>query len=246
MSNPYRKYDGFSYREIGWRLRRQQIPEPIIQQTIANIKEWRAVRTKERRQERERAKAWGEVISALQHERRIVRSMVRYKTASPAPERDEFVQDYFTLLNTLYERLLEGKNLTRDDSGKRIWPKHSHWTDFVPDKIKRAFKESAGLIPPRQKAKFKEPFQRADPKDLRDLRHGRLLRHIRKELLAVKQSLVINPDNERAQRKLHALETASIRAKDLEDNAHVPNHWADLVPELLVKNQTDDDDDDDE
>lgn len=235
MKHPYTKYDNMSYREIGWKLRYQRVPEPLIEQTLEMIRAWRAQRTAERRRDRERSKAWSEVISALQHERRIVRSMVRYKTATPAPERDAFVRDYSDALETVYEKLLAKK---RREGG---WPAFSHWTDFVPEKIKQAFKDEAELIPPRQRAKFKAPFQRTDPTKLRDLRQGRLLRRVYKDLLAVRQTLSISPNDERAKRKLHALETAQIRIKDMDDSAHVPNHWADMVPELLVKNRNDED-----
>lgn len=241
MRNAYTKYDGKTYREIGWQLRYRNIPEPIINQTLAAIREWRAKRTADNRRERERKKAWDEVISALQHERRIVRSMVRYKTATPAPERDAFVQDYFDALNTLYEKLLAGRNKP-DENKKLRWPEHSHWTDFVPARVKQAFAMEADDIPPRQKAKFKRPFERTAPVDLHHLRQGRLLRKARKDLLAVQQTLSITPDNEQAKRKLHALETALLRIREMDHRAHVPNHWADMVPELLVKNKTDEDD----
>lgn len=241
MANPYRKYDGLSYREIGWRLRYQHMPEALIEKTIEGIKEWRAARTLEKRRKRVRETAWSEVISLLQHERRIVRAMLRYKTKDPAPERDEFVQAYFDVLTQLYERLLSKKNLGEGDPPRKEMPKHSHWVDYVPEKTRRAFKLAADEIPHRQKARFKEPFMRVSTFELHDLRKGRLLRKTRKDLQAVEQRLLVSPDDEQAQRKQHALRTAVQRINAMEANAHVPNHWADVIPELLVNYQPEDD-----
>lgn len=241
MSNPYRKYDGLSYRDITWRLRYQHLPEVMIDQTIASIKEWRAARALDKRRKRERETAWGEVISLLQHERRIVRAMLRYNTKDPAPERDEFVQAYFDALTRVYEDLVSRRNLGEGEPRRKGMPAHSHWTDYVPEKVKQAFRAAAGDIPHRQKAKFKEPFLRVSTFDLHDLRKGRLLRKTRKDLQAVEQRLKISPDDEQAKRKQHALQTAVQRITAMEPNAHVPNHWAEVIPELLVKNQTDED-----
>ena len=88
MSDPFRKYDRLSYREIGWQLRYRQTPEELIDQTIAAIKEYRRQRTAAKAASRQRHKFWGELLHSLQHERKIVRAMLRYKTTTPTPERD--------------------------------------------------------------------------------------------------------------------------------------------------------------
>ena len=113
-------------------------------------------------------------------------------------------------------------------------------TDYVPEHIRARVTQAAADVPPRQRARFKEPFARTSPIELCTLRQGRILRKAKADLLAVRQSLLINPDNEQAQRKEHAIETAIERIKEMEVNAHVPNHWAAMVPDLLVMNQEDD------
>ena len=233
MADPFRKYAGLTYREIGWRLRYQQMPEEMIEQTLSSIKEHRRSLTNAKAQLRERDKQWGEVISSLQHERKIVRSMLRYKTKEPSPERDDFIAAYMGVLDTLYERLQAKKRLNRE------LPDHSHWTDYVPDRIKDAFIEEADLVPPRQKARFKAPFKRTDPTKLRDLRHGRLVRHIRKALDTALARLTAYPDDKRATRQEYLLRKALHRTQVLPIDAHVPNHWRDMVPDLLALEDSD-------
>lgn len=234
MADPFRKYQGLTYREIAWRLRYTQMPEEMIESTIASIKEHRRALATAKAKIREREKQWGEVLASLQHERKIVRSMLRYKTKEPAPERDEFLAHYMTVLDELYEKLQAKKRLDRE------LPTHSHWTDYVPERVRKAFIEEADLVPPRQKARFKQPFKRTDPTKLRDLRQGRLLRHIQKALDTVIGRLEIDPDNPRYGRLEYLLRKALHRTKKLPIDAHVPNHWKYMVPDLMDQDDEDD------
>ena len=223
-----RKFDGLSYRDMRWRLHRQGLPDEMIEQTVASVQAYRKARADSKRQKLVHGKAWKELIAALQHERRIVRSMVRYKTAEPAPERDDFINSYFAALNRLYEKLEQKRK-----DGKSAMPEHSHWTDYVPEHIKAAFAEAAAGIPPRHKAKIKEPFKRTSPLDLRNLRHARLLRRTTNERATVMLRLQADPDDDRAQRKVQVLATALKRLARMDADAHVPDHWRDLVPEMV-------------
>ena len=94
---------------------------------------------------------------------------------------------------------------------------------------------TADTIPPRQKAKFKMPFRKADPIRLRDLRHGRLLRRIHKELDTAITTLDMAPNDSKASRKEFLLREALKRVKEMPDTAHVPTHWRDVVQDLMQK-----------
>jgi hypothetical protein len=229
MKDPYAKFDGISYRDIQWKLRSEQMPEDLVDKTLEAIRASRQERSDAKRRRRVSDLAWGEVIFALQHERKIVRSMVHYKTRTPAPERDELVAAYHAALAKLYSQL----TLLRRRGGM---PEHTHWTDFVPQHIKDAFIQESAAIPPRAKAKFKEPFQRTLPIDLRNRRHARLLRRTNAEMATAKLRLESDPDNARAARKVEVLDKALKRIRLMDSTAHVPDHWCDIVPELLVGN----------
>lgn len=227
MRDPYKKYEGIAYRELLGKLRREGMSEQEAEETILDIKRTRAVRSNSKRQQKELAKQWGEVIEALQHERRILRGMVRYKTKTPAPERDEFVTQYYAALSMLYERLCKKRSLERE------LPEHSHWTDFVPDRIKDALITAASAVPPRDKAKFKEPFQRTSPINLSIRRQERLLRATRATLEAVLIKQDVATEDPKLDRKEWLLREALNRIKALPSNAHVPNHWADMVRDMM-------------
>ena len=220
-------YERLTYREIRHRLHAEGRPESEIEHYILLIREARHVRSNEKRRIKEHKKRWAEVIAALQHERRIVRGMVRYKTKTPAPERDDFVQRYYQVLTALYEELLAKRHI------EQVLPEHDHWTDFVDDSIKAKFIKRAHAIPQRDKSKFKEPFQRTSPAALADLRRGRLLRYTRATLETLLTRIDENPDDPKLERKEQLLREAIKRINAMPQNAHIPNHWADVVRDML-------------
>lgn len=232
MRDPYKKYEGIAYRELRFKLLREGRPEQEVEDTILDIRHTRAVRATQKKQQLQLKKQWGEVIEALQHERKIVRGMVRYKTKTPAPERDDFVSHYYALLTSLYEKLCQKRSL------EQVLPDHDHWTDFVPDRVKDAFAVAANGVPPRDKAKFKEPFQRTSPIILADRRRSRLLRATRATLEAVILRQDVDGPTESLIRKEWLLRETIKRVGELPANAHVPNHWADMVRDKM---HTDDD-----
>ena len=227
MTDLHRKYAGWAYREIRAKLFSEGQTPATVELALAHLKQQRSAQSIAKRQRKELDKQWGEVIEALQHERRIVRSMVRYKTQTPAPEREEFVADYFAVLNKLYEKLEKIRRIDRE------LPEHSHWTDFVPDRIKEAFRVAADAVPPRDRAKFKQPFQRTSPINLSLKRKARLLRYTRATLETIIERLDDDPDNAMLARKEMLLREAIKRMNALPDNAHVPNHWAQMIPDLM-------------
>lgn len=229
MRDPYKKYEGLSYRDLLFKLVREGVPEHEAEEIILDIKRTRAVQSNNKRRQKELTKQWGEVIEALQHERRILRGMVRYKPKTPAPEREEFVSQYYAALTTLYEKLCRKRSLDQE------LPEHSHWTDFVPARVKDALIEAANAVPPRDRAKFKEPFQRTSPISLSIRRKERLLRATRATLEAVLVKQDVNVEDPRLDRKEWLLRAALQRLKELPDNAHVPNHWAEMVQDMMQK-----------
>ena len=230
MSDPFRRFDGLTYREITARLERDGLPPEQVEATLTDIRAHRSHRSNAKRHRRESNKQWGEVIQTLQHERRILRGMVRYKTKEPAPERDDFVVQYMKVLDTLYEKLQAKRRLSHE------MPEHSHWVDYVPDRIKQAFIRAADMVPVRDRAKFKTPFQRVSPPALTDLRRSRLLRYTRATLEAVIAKQDVDPDDTKAHRKEWLLREAIKRINELPFNAHVPNHWADMVRDVMYEN----------
>ena len=154
MPNLLRKYHRKTLDQVRWSMRHQEMPEILIEQTTETLRKLRLEDRKRKAHAREMKKLWGEIINPLQHERAIVRSMVRYKPRTPAPERDEYVQAYDAALTKLYHKLIKIKTDTD------ATPEHRHWVDYVPDHIRQALSQAAADVPVRPKSKFKLPFER--------------------------------------------------------------------------------------
>ena len=225
MRNAFSKYDGLSYRDITWTMRGEGLPEQLIQDTLEQLREFRRARTAAKAKRRQADKQWGEVISALQHERKIVRSMLRYKTKEDAPERADFVRHYFDVLTTLYERLKTKKLAAQE------MPPHDHWTDYVPEKIKDAFRSESYALPRRDRAKAKEPFERKLPAELHNLKKARLLRATHKQLNTVLEKLAQEPTSVKYAEQASAMRKALENIHALEPTDHVPNTWHAMVDE---------------
>lgn len=215
MRDPFAKFRSMTYRSIQWQLRREEMPEDLIDKTIAAIKEQRSSLTNAKRKRTAHKRAWDELIAPLQHERRIVRSMVNYKTRTPSPEREQFAQDYYAVLSKAYDKLAALR------AAQDKLPEHDHWTDYVPDRIKDAFIEEAALIPPRAHAKMKIPFERTVPALLHNKRKTRMMRHIYAEI----ETASAAGDTDKAKKLRLALD----KLKALPDNAHIPGHWSGLL-----------------
>jgi len=223
MAHPYRKFDGLSYRDVLARLKRQQLPEEIIEQTIHTLRAYRKERGDNRRATLVRRRAWAEVISVLQHERRIVRSMRKYTTREASPQRTEFIDAYMAVLDRLHGKLtLEHRQATHA-------PPHDHWVDYVPDHIKTAITHAAAGIPRTAHAKTKEPFTRTTPTKLNQRRKDRLYRRCLTERNTLLDKLAIDPHDDETKKKVSAITQALERLKEMEPTDHVPNHWAGLL-----------------
>ena len=244
MSDPFKKFDGLTYREISHRLRTRQLPEPLIDQTITALRAYRAQRANAKRRAQANARMWAEVLEPLRHERGIVRSMARYKTTPPNPEREQFVTAYAVVLATLHERL------TLKMRAGEV-PEHSHWVDFIPEHIKARVQAAADAVPHRAKVRTREPFQRTAPSIIAHRRKHRLLAQARGKLSAINQEFVVIVDAMEGERpsleqearlaalekQAHRLRVAIKRINATGSNDHVPNHWSDMVPDLFINEE---------
>tara|TARA_R110000868_G_scaffold33934_1_gene122797 strand:- start:127 stop:873 length:747 start_codon:yes stop_codon:yes gene_type:complete len=234
LEKNYKKYDGKSYREILGDLRKK-MSGTEADDYVDEIKAFRKQRHKNKSATRVRTKRYAEIILALQHERKIVGAMVRYKTASPCPERVAYVQAYNAVLTKVHAMLTELKTKSRDEEAVENPPhsgqKKDHWSDYVPPHIKERVYNLSALVPQRHKAKAKEPFQRTIPVPLHNLRRGRLMRQIQAEMGTITNIIQMDDafDAEKLEGKRSDLRRALDKLKDLSPTDSVPSTWHGLL-----------------
>lgn len=223
-------FDGLDYRTLTRRLRKSY-PEPEVDRIIDEVKKYRKQRKNEHIHLCHARQRWGDLIAGLQHERKIVRTMLRYKPTSLAPERQEFVQAYAQVLDTLHARLC----LRRDTTNEL--PEHDHWVDYVPERIKMPLRMAQENIPARTKARTKAPFERRIPSAIHKRVREKLLRNIQTEKDNAQRMLNINPDDAKAVNKLLRLNKALDTLNKMHPSEPLPNTWHGLLSNPKGKNE---------
>lgn len=201
---------------------------------------------------------WRELLTPLANEQRSVRSMLNYESQKyPNPQRREALNAYAQILAKLKERLRayryygertpkeQAKHL-KQEKGKEIPNEGKHWTDWVPDHMKRAIGQAFAEIPRAAKARIKDPFPRTMSKaDNIKLR----IKHIataKREILEAEQELTLIRELNKGQPS-EAERDAQAKVKHtqnilnwlilLDDDEQVPHTWGELyVAELPVVN----------
>lgn len=179
MAYRYAKYLQMSANQLHNALAEKGLPPSEIEQAKIIIAEQKAKRRADRAHRAQMALHWGELVAPLTHERKIVRSIMRYKHSSP--ERTLALEAYLAVLDTLNARL---KLMRREHNQTPLQahPDKHHWADYVPQRIKDKVIALFDAIPHIAKAKRKRPFERTVPVILHNKQRDRLYRRTLKDL----------------------------------------------------------------
>jgi len=175
-----------SYAHMGERdlhnalSRRHDSPE-TIERIKAQVREMRKNLKVKRAHKRQLDHTWGEFLAPLIHERKVVRSMLGYKSAKSGDARTLALQAYIQVLDTLRGRL-ELLKREKSETPMQLYPERTHWCDHVPAHIRERVVTLFDAIPPVVRAKRKRPFERTVPVILHGKQKDRLLRRTLKDL----------------------------------------------------------------
>ena len=160
--------------------RRHDSPE-TIERIKAQVREMRKNLKVKRAHKRQLDHTWGEFLAPLIHERKVVRSMLGYKSAKSGDARTLALQAYIQVLDTLRGRL-ELLKREKSETPMQLYPERTHWCDHVPAHIRERVVTLFDAIPPVVRAKRKRPFERTVPVILHGKQKDRLLRRTLKDL----------------------------------------------------------------
>jgi hypothetical protein len=236
MEQSYRKYLSFSQRDLALHLERQSSTlTPLEKQEILRVVgEERSKLRSANAQKRYADTAWKELLHPLNVERRIVASMLRYKSkAYRVPERDKAVAAYSEVLDKVRRLLTTYQKDHALPPSKLAKEKHApnngeHWTDWVPSHVKAKVCALFDAIPKNYKAKVKTPFERRILDTPQHKRRINLAQQVKRELAAAYKDLATepeeydNPDHHAYIERLHLAEKA-VAALSEED--HIPKTW---------------------
>jgi hypothetical protein len=184
-------YMKFSPKELHNALIKRNLQPLMVEHIKRTVREQQLKLRAEKSKEGQLKFYWQQINAPLKAEIKIVRSMLSYKTWNPNEKRIEALEVYAGVLNELRVKFrlyeLRDKILPTQLAKEKNLPNRGiHWVDWVPEKIKTRVYELFADIPPKAKAKQKEPFMRTIPitlnADLRERLHIRTSKELDNEV----------------------------------------------------------------
>jgi hypothetical protein len=163
---------------------------------------------------------WGEFLAPLIHERKTVRSIMRYKGST---ERADALEAYLAVLDRVQEKLYLLRR-EKNQTPLQIHPERTHWSDYVPQRIRDEVCDAFSAIPHKPKAKTKVPFLRTVPVILHNKQRARLERRTIKALGVAESNHMVDPSEENAQ-ALTRIKDALKIIRTMQPNEPVPATW---------------------
>jgi len=163
---------------------------------------------------------WGEFLAPLIHERKTVKSIMRYKGGT---ERADALEGYLLVLDRVQEKLYLLRR-EKNQTPMQIHPERTHWSDYVPQRIRDEVSDAFNAIPHKAKAKTKVPFLRTVPVILHNKQRARLERRTIKALGVAEIDHTIDPSEENAQ-TLARIKDALKIIRAMQPNEPVPATW---------------------
>lgn len=224
MKNPFAKYDGRTYRDIYHILIRDH-PGAMAHDLIEQIRAFRRERRSLQATHRVCRELWSDVLAGLNHERKIMRSMNRYKPQTDSPERQAFIDLYTAVLEQTHA-VIKHHYYNADSP-----PKYTHWTDYVDDADKDAVYDATARIPIRAKVKIKIPFERTIPSILHNKKRQKLEYRLDREMETTRRCLDVTPDDPMLLLKMTRMKAAKKILNKLHPTDDLPTTWHRLLGE---------------
>jgi hypothetical protein len=228
MDTSYKHYIKLTPNQLHARLVARKTPPYQAESIKKIVAEQQALLKSENARTKQLTRLWREFMQPLEAERDNVQGMLRYKGCEN-DERREALEAYLTVLNALKAKMInhckqDRMTPTMVASDKNLPNDGTHWTDWIPQKIKDRVITLFQEIERKPKAKIKIPFERLVPPWVLAKQVMRLKNRTLKELAIAEQAQELDPheDNESKVRQIkYALDLMDV----LDDNEPVPATW---------------------
>jgi hypothetical protein len=221
MGYRFTKYMKLSANALHTALKDRNLPPDRVREIKQIVDEQKALKRKASAHKRQMDLVWGELLEPLMHERKTVKSIMRYKGS---PERAEALEGYFEVLDKLVERLYMMRR-DKDKTPAQLYPDRTHWSDYVPQHIKDEVHSLFDAIPYKAKAKVKTPFARTIPVILHNKQRARLERRTLKELAIAERNHAHIEASEKSEQTIERIKKALQIIRSMQPNEPVPATW---------------------
>jgi hypothetical protein len=131
------------------------------------------------------------------------------------------------VLDTLVDRLYLMRR-DKDKTPAQLYPERTHWSDYVPQRIRDEVCDAFAAIPYKAKAKVKTPFARTVPAILHNKQRARLERRTIKELGVAETDQLLDPSDKNAQ-TVERIKRALKIIRGMQPHEPVPATWHGLL-----------------
>jgi len=229
MDTPYKHYLKLTPNQLHARLVARKTPPYQAESIKKIVAEQQALLKSENARTKQLTRLWREFMQPLETERDNIQGMLRYKGSENDEARRDALEAYLTVLNALKAKMInhckqDRKTPTMIASDKDLPNDGTHWTDWIPAKIKGRVLDLFEQIERKPKAKIKIPFERLVPASLHAKQLTRLKNRTLKELAIAEQTQTLDPhpDNESKVRQIkYALDLMDV----LDEDEPVPATW---------------------
>jgi len=220
MGYRYTKYMKLSANQLHNALVDRGLTPPEMESIKRIVDEQKERKRSEGAHKKQMDLQWGEFLAPLMHERKTVRSIVRYKGSA---ERAEALALYLAVLDKVQEKLYLLQR-EKNQTPMQIHPERTHWSDYVPQRIRDEVGDAFSDIPHKPKTKTKIPFLRTVPVILHNKQRSRLERRTIKALEVAESNHTIDPSKENAH-TLAQIKQALKTIRAMQTNEPVPATW---------------------
>jgi hypothetical protein len=223
----------------------QKLPPVIVAQTVARVLALKEQRRKERIKSTVTAKSWEALLESARTERQtLLVAKSQLKKVEPLDQqRWDVLCAYETVISAVIERLRKVQRSSehtpksfiaflKEETGRVIPNDGAHWTDYVKASDKQRITLMFDSLPPRQRGKRKQPFERRISKAAHKAQRLALVERLNGEIDSAEREYLVTRDPE-AQHLLNKRMDEMYRAQHLLDKIKptmpLPATWHGLL-----------------
>jgi hypothetical protein len=222
----------------------QKLPPVIVAQTVARVLALKEQRRKERIKSTVTAKSWEALLESARTERQtLLVAKSQLKKIEPLDQqRWDVLCAYETVISAVIERLRKVQRSSehtpksfiaflKEETGRVIPNDGAHWTDYVKASDKQRITLMFDSLPPRQRGKRKQPFERRISKAAHKAQKFALNTELINSIASAEREYEVTTDPE-AMAKLDRQLDDMYRAQHVLDSkppAVLPRTWHGLI-----------------
>jgi hypothetical protein len=223
----------------------QKLPPLVVAQTVARVLELKKQRRKERIKSTVTTKSWEHLLDNARAERQtLLVAKSQLKKIEPLDQqRWDALCAYETVISALIDRLrkVQGSSehtpksfiaFLKEETGRAIPNNGEHWVDYVKASDRQRITLMFDALPPRQRGKRKQPFERRITKQAHKAQRIALIDRLNTDIASAEREYEVTRDPEERKKiddQLQSMHKAQHLLDKLKPTMPLPRTWHGLI-----------------